>query len=68
MKKLAAADVRHVVPNEVYERYQSADGARTYHALFGTFPAENLAHAKANARRLLARRELMIQPVDRAVL
>jgi imidazolonepropionase-like amidohydrolase len=53
MQKLAAADVRHVVPNEVYERYRSADGARTYHALFGTFPAENLAHARANARRLL---------------
>jgi imidazolonepropionase-like amidohydrolase len=52
MRRLEATDARSVVPVDVYERYESTEGASTYHAFFGRFPPENLAHAKANVRRL----------------
>jgi imidazolonepropionase-like amidohydrolase len=52
MRRLMAADHRKVVSSDVYDRYISPEGARAYHAFFGVFPAENLGHAKANARRV----------------
>lgn len=53
MGRLEAADEQKIVPSEVYERYKSPEGARTYHAFFGAFPRANLDHAKANVRRLV---------------
>lgn len=52
MRRLEAADDRKVVPRGVYERYESPDGARTYHAFFGTLPPQSLAHANRNVRRI----------------
>ena len=51
MQRLAAMDTRGQGPKDVYARYQSAEGAKAYHAFFGTFPAENLRYAKGNVRR-----------------
>ena len=51
MRRLAAMDTRGRGPKDVYARYQSPEGAKAYHALAGTFPPENLRHAKANVRR-----------------
>jgi imidazolonepropionase-like amidohydrolase len=52
MRRLMAADHRKVVSASVYDRYLGPEGARAYHAFFGTFPPENLGHAKTNARRI----------------
>jgi imidazolonepropionase-like amidohydrolase len=52
MRRLEAIDQHHVVASEVYERYKSPGGAKAYHAFFGTFPPQNLQHARANARRI----------------
>jgi imidazolonepropionase-like amidohydrolase len=54
MQRLAAMDTRGQGPKDVYARYQSAEGAKAYHAFFGTFPAENLRHARDNVRRAFA--------------
>ena len=51
MQRLAAMDTRGLAPKDVYARYQSPEGAKSYHAFFGTFPAENLLYAKNNVRR-----------------
>jgi len=51
MQRLAAMDTRGRGPKDVYARYQTREGANAYHAFFGTFPPENLGHAKANVRR-----------------
>ena len=51
MQRLAAMDTRSRGPKDVYARYQSPEVAKAYHALAGTFPAENLRHAKGNVRR-----------------
>jgi imidazolonepropionase-like amidohydrolase len=53
MQRLAAMDIRGRIPKDVYARYQSPEGAKAYHAFFGTFPPENLRHAKGNVRRAL---------------
>jgi imidazolonepropionase-like amidohydrolase len=52
MRRLEAIDHHHVVAPGVYERYTSVAGAQAYHNFFGTFPPQNLQHARANARRL----------------
>ena len=52
MRRLEAADERRVVPLDVYERYESPEGASIYHEFFGRFPPDHLAYAKANVRRL----------------
>ena len=52
MRRLEAIDHHHVVAPDVYERYKTLDGAKAYHAFFGTFPPRNLQHARANARRI----------------
>ena len=51
MQRLAAMDTQSRGPKDVYARYQSPEVAKAYHALAGTFPAENLRHAKGNVRR-----------------
>ena len=52
MRRLEAIDHHHVVEPDVYERYKTPAGAKAYHAFFGTFPPQNLQHARANARRI----------------
>lgn len=51
MQRLAAMDSRGRGPKDVYARYQSPEAASAYHAFFGTFPPDNLRHAKDNVRR-----------------
>jgi imidazolonepropionase-like amidohydrolase len=51
MRRLADMDTRGRGPKDVYARYESPDGAKAYHAFFGTFPPDNLRHAQDNARR-----------------
>ena len=36
----------------VTTRFQDPNGAKAYHAFFGTFPPDNLAYARANVRRV----------------
>jgi imidazolonepropionase-like amidohydrolase len=52
MRSLRAIDVHGLVPSDVYARYESEEGARAYHAFFGTFPGRNLEIARSNVRRL----------------
>ena len=49
--RLAAMDTRGLATKDVYARFQSPEGAKAYHAFFGSFPAENLRYAKDNVRR-----------------
>ena len=53
MRSLEAIDVHGLVSGDVYARYESEEGARAYHAFFGTFPGQNLEIAQGNVRRLV---------------
>jgi len=53
MRRLAAMDTRGLGPEDLYARHQSAEAAKAYHAMAGTFPPENLRYAKSNVRRAL---------------
>ena len=52
MRQLRALDARGAVPENVTARFQDPNGAKAYHAFFGTFPPDNLAYARANVRRV----------------
>ena len=52
MRQLRALDARGAVPENVTTRFQDPNGAKAYHAFFGTFPPDNLAYARANVRRV----------------
>ena len=52
MQRLRALDARGAVPEELTTRFQDPDGAKAYHAFFGTFPPTNLAYARDNVRRV----------------
>lgn len=53
MRRLASMDTGGRIPKEVDAKYQSPEGAKAYHSFFGSFPPENLRHAKDNVRRAL---------------
>jgi imidazolonepropionase-like amidohydrolase len=67
MQRLEALDRRHIVPQEVYRNYESAEGARAYHARFCCITPQELGYLRRNLRRVFDEGLLVLAGTDTGV-
>jgi imidazolonepropionase-like amidohydrolase len=67
MHRLEALDTRHIVPTDVYRRYESAAGARTYAEMFCCITPQEQGYLRDNLRRVFDEGLLVMAGTDTGV-
>lgn len=67
MQKLKAMDERQTIPKEVYDRFGSPEGVKTYYANFGRFSQEQIEIIKTNLRKVHDAGILVVAGTDTGV-
>jgi imidazolonepropionase-like amidohydrolase len=66
-QNLETLDERHVIPKDVYERFQSSGGSKRYKAVMGAITNEQLQYLRINLRRVFDAGILVLAGTDTGV-